>query len=459
MEYTVQHANNYILSAKRTVDFTFRPKYHFAPPVGWMNDPNGLIRFGEKYHLFYQFYPYEPKNGPMHWGHFVSDDLVTYGDASVALAPNAQYEDGCFSGGAEIDNGNLVLLYTRHHDETENDYQRETLCTAVSADGIDFKKSKMPVFDNETLPKNVCRRDFRDPYPVKIGDRYYVFIGGKDRFEKKGLIIVLSGRDLDSLEYDFTIGPFDELGEMAECPCYGKVDGKDVICVSGVHIMDRAHDYKNKWISYFFVGDMDFEGKAFRVESITEIDRGDTFYAPQFVRYADKPIIVAWLENWGKRYPTRELKHGWVGSFSIPRELSIRDGKVCQTPVRSLDKYRRETEFTGVIPQSCDITAHTCGKFMLTISSDDGKITVGNDDGRIFLDAIFSNNQNGRIRHTERQYESADIRILVDVSSIELFVADGKEAISSRMYLNGDFKLDVFGGISDLKVYEIGVGK
>ena len=43
----------------------YRPGYHLSVPAGWLNDPNGFGLFQGRYHLFFQYHPYDTVWGPL----------------------------------------------------------------------------------------------------------------------------------------------------------------------------------------------------------------------------------------------------------------------------------------------------------------------------------------------------------------------------------------------------------
>ena len=51
---------------------SFRPQFHFSPPINFMNDPNGLVYSNGTWHLFYQYNPTHNVGGNQHWGHAIS---------------------------------------------------------------------------------------------------------------------------------------------------------------------------------------------------------------------------------------------------------------------------------------------------------------------------------------------------------------------------------------------------
>ncbi|MBO4286386.1 MAG: GH32 C-terminal domain-containing protein, partial [Bacilli bacterium] len=334
------------------------------------------------------------------------------------------------------------------------DIKEEDVYHSSSKDGMSFEKGEK-VFDNSTLPSHLSQNDFRDPCPVKIGDSYYLFIGGKDLNENKGVIIVLKSKTLDRFEYAFHLGPYYELGDMAECPCYRRVDDKDVILVSGCNVCRKDNDFRNINCSLFIVGELDFEKGKMKVDFIKEIDKGDSFYAPQFINGIDRPIMVGWLEMWGKKYPTSKWHHGYVGAFSIPRELSIKDGDIYQKPVEELDKYVHEAG-RDYLPRQADINVILRQGGLIKIEGDNGDVIIENTRQGLYLDTRQSNNMYPVVRKSNNAYENCKLRILLDTSSIELFIDDGREAISSRIYIDGELRLSTAGEIEDLKIKEIG---
>lgn len=108
----------------------WRPKAHFLPPAGWMNDPCGAMYdpTRDTYHLLYQWHPHHINWGNISWGHATSKDLVTWTDVggwegsdALALGPGevGTYDGlGIFSGTAQPVNmhgeqdGTLLAFFT-----------------------------------------------------------------------------------------------------------------------------------------------------------------------------------------------------------------------------------------------------------------------------------------------------------------------------------------------------------
>lgn len=91
-----------------------RPRLYVHPEHGWLNDPNGVCRIDDTYHVFYQYNPAGPVQADMHWGHASSPDLLTWTTRPVALSPRPGGPDagGCWSGCIVDDHGVPTAVYT-----------------------------------------------------------------------------------------------------------------------------------------------------------------------------------------------------------------------------------------------------------------------------------------------------------------------------------------------------------
>ena len=140
-----------------------RPGLHFSPERNWMNDPNGLIYYKGKYHLFFQHNPFENIWGNMSWGHAVSEDLINWNELPVAIANDDSY--AIFSGSAVVDyfnttgfgtleNPAMVAIYTAHkHDDS---HQAQALAYSLDEGLTWVKYEGNPVLDLQL-------DHFRDP--------------------------------------------------------------------------------------------------------------------------------------------------------------------------------------------------------------------------------------------------------------------------------------------------------
>lgn len=95
------------LIASGVYEGKYRPRFHFSPRIGWMNDVNGVYYLNGEYHLFYQANPTTAGRSTgfdMHWGHSVSTDLLHWREWPIALFPNELPGQAgkCYSGTAVV---------------------------------------------------------------------------------------------------------------------------------------------------------------------------------------------------------------------------------------------------------------------------------------------------------------------------------------------------------------------
>ena len=104
----------------------FRQRLHLMPPVGWLNDPNGLCWFGGRCHAFFQYAPFGPEGGVKMWGHYTSRDMISWEYQGVALYPDQPFDcGGVYSGCAFVEDGEMYLYYTGNvklEDRDDYDY-------------------------------------------------------------------------------------------------------------------------------------------------------------------------------------------------------------------------------------------------------------------------------------------------------------------------------------------------
>ncbi len=323
-----------------------RPEIHFTPPKGWMNDPNGLVYYKEKYHLFYQHNPYDCKWDSMHWGHAVSDDLIKWEHLPIALKPDE--EGDIFSGSCMVDKENvsgygskespaLLAFYTSHHPGT----QREEQCLAISTDGIHFiKYAKNPIIPGkEHTPA-------RDPFVFENE-----ILGGYSLcITTEKLIEFYHSKNLLNWEKsgETTLPPEAFCG-MIECPVLFKSNGHYVLMMS-MDIPETEY-YKfpegaachNRLMQYL-VGS--FDGYAFIPEKDLPypllVDEGCDFYAGTIFNNVTDVILMGWLGNSEKCMSIPTEEEGFTGELSYPRRLSL---------IETDDGYRLKHEF---YPNPCE---------------------------------------------------------------------------------------------------------
>lgn len=428
-------------------------------PGNWINDPNGFIYYGGKYHLFYQYFPYSASWGTMHWGHAVSDDLVSWQHLGIALYPSKSYDrNGVFSGSAiEVDN-KLYMYYTAVVYDAENpenihtsvsDHGLQSQAMICSEDGFYFdnindKKQIIPTIEDTDIADP---SDCRDPKVWKMNGRYYMCLASTHH-RKKGVLVIYESDDAKSWRYLNRLES-EKLGHTLECPDLFDFDEKWFLICSPMGNTKGKSAYTDQAI----IQPVRFDAKSGEVVIGAEgqfLDYGFDLYAPQSnIDESGRRVIMSWARMKCAMKPdsnTAASSKKWNGMMSIPRVFEIINGEIYTSPHPNIRKYFDSDSCKKVSDgktlmsfdeNNCQIKTTIAEGQWYTISG----YRIGLIDGHVVGDRsdIVPKGIDIHLKsQTPYVGESCELEIYLESDIIEIFVDGGRYALSHVLYKNAD---------------------
>lgn len=499
---------------------SWRPGFHLSPPDGWMSDPVGLCQMNGIYHIFFLYTPGDPTGRSTKvWGHFQGRSLTEMKYEGIAIAAGEYERDGVYPGSALVDEHGMNLFYSGiircapgECPDNENRISNQLLI--CSEDGRDFSRKTL-LLSNPDYPDNLTLM-IRDPNVWKENDRYYMVLAAgmkdsplddaaavsscaaksdgsesctdevrKSHRSRSGNGCTLVYTSKDRIHWDYLKEYYipEGFGYQWECPDYFHLDSRTVLSVCPQGLDQEDYHFQNHYSAgYFFVEGETRGGQLVRRESFHEWDQGFDFYAPQtFEDAAGRRILLAWAGMPDASYTNLTTdKEGWQGLLTVPRQLSVRNGRILQRPVDEILALRQ----TRLAPMNGEPVSYENGTGELMIGDGDGSVrvrigsllqpnvvTLQYEEGIVTLSlesgvrklsaraaaaaqaegaVLAADSLVGREDIAEAAAKASggrklrrakvgalrNLRILVDSSIIEIFINDGEHVMTTRYYPN-----------------------
>ena len=435
-------------------DSRFRQEIHLMPPTGWLNDPNGLCQFGGVFHAYFQYSPFHAEGGVKMWGHCTSRDMVRWEYQGAVLYPDQPFDcHGVYSGSAFTEDGVMYVYYTGNvklEDRADYDYvntgREANTVLVTSRDGQSFGPKQL-LMRNADYPSDLTLH-VRDPKVWKDQGTYYMIQGARTKADT-GQALIFRSADRVNWTLHSRIETEEPFGYMWECPDYFEVNGVKLLSASVQGLEGGVWEDRNVYQSGYFLVEGDILGE-YRLSEYRLWDYGFDYYAPQSFETEDgRRIQIGWMgmPDCGE-YTNPTIENGWQHCFTFPREIFVEDGKVLQRPVRELEELEREikvpetgkdsisdsflTEGYQVYDMSVD---HISGNRFRAVLAEE--LVLEYTDGRFgmrFLSREKGSASAGRgLRYVELE-RLESVRILADVSSVEVFLNNGEYVFTTRYY-------------------------
>ena len=439
-----------------------RPGYHFVIPEGVAMpfDPNGAIYWKGRYHLFYIFQDTRLGKQSDHWGHVSSTDLFHWRHHPTGLL------DGMYSGNCFLNREGVPTIC--YHQKG----QGNAMAVALDDELNEWKKLDSNPITPKTSEGDEHHGKYRswDPFGLLEGDTYHAIFGGQRPAVAKAPALEGEWRYAGDLFAHGVEGV--SLDEDVSCPELFELGGKHVLlCIS------------HRLGCRYYIGEWNDE--QFHPESHAQMSWIDnSFFAPEsLVDDRGRRIMWAWILDeplFGAR-----AKHGWSGTLSLPRVLTLgNDGLLRMDVPEEVEALRyggvrmgpfvvpadEETPMDGVAGNSLELLLEmesaAASRFGVKVCvSPDGQ-----EETSVFYDAeeklLKVDTRRSGPEDTPKAVEAAPfelkpgerlkLRVFVDKSVVEVF-ANSRQAIARRIYPSrkDSIRVHLFSTGGDARVHSL----
>ncbi|OBT39063.1 hypothetical protein VE00_10446 [Pseudogymnoascus sp. WSF 3629] len=468
-------------AATSTAAYDFRPTFHFCPEEYWMNEPNGLIKIGSTWHLFFQHNPDGNFWGDMSWGHSTSTDLLHWQYLPVALP----VENGiqCFTGTSWYDVDNTSGLGT-----TANPPYLAFYTGYFPSSGVQDQRLAYSLDDGATYTKfagnPIISQTQESPHDISGGlearDPKVFFYGPTGKWI---MILAHGGQD----KFSFWTSPDTKTwtwqNDLTASNIPGFPGGATGWEVPDFFELPIEGTRQSTWVLMFTPANGSpaggngvvgltgsFDGTAFKANPVVQdtlwLDYGRDWDGALSWENVPSPdgrrILASVMNSYGSNPPTNT----WKGMLSFPRTLSLKElnGELTflQQPITELDAASTsltlitnqtlapgQTLLSNIHGKALDIRISYIPAAGSTLSlgvrvggTDQTVIRYVQSSGQLQVDRTSSGNisYDPAAGGVHAQTFKPDVngvvqlRVLVDECSVEVFGGEGQAVISDLIF-------------------------
>ncbi len=203
--------------------------------------------------------------------------------------------------------------------------------------------------------------------------------------------------------------------------------------------------YHNVYQSGYAVGSFDESKQVLSLGEFDELDRGFDFYAPQTFKNHDGRII---MYGWAGvpdavEHVNPTIEKGWQHCLTLPRELVLKGEKIYQLPVEELKAMRKDEtvieDITLGEKQVFELFENNTYELNLDFKNTTSFEVLFREDCKLrWSEGIFTlalgESGYGRDERSVEINSVSNVRIYSDNSILEVYLNDGEEVFTSRIY-------------------------